>query len=188
MRYRYYTILLVLLPIVFILIHVFIIINVDKTLIHKTIDVKYRVNLLSENIGIQKYAERGGTCIAFETTDDIRFEREYIGIVQRIFCHVYYGDIIEKKEQSIGLYVNPKNLLLKKTIPFISLGKSNEKDFWHYIDLYSYVKKQYSAFFLTSYLILYLILFSICMNIHIVSTQKVLWIITLLFPVFYMLI
>ncbi|NDV66875.1 hypothetical protein [Bacteroides sp. 224] len=183
-----YTILIILLPITFTITNIFIIISLDKKLIYENVEIKYReINPISKKTGIKKHISSGGTCISFETINNLKFERRYLGFVQQLICSNYYSKIIQKEKAIIGLWVNPGNKS-KRKVPFIGLGEISTKGFWYYADIYSYVKKTYSIFFLMIYMIMYFLLFRLCLKLKTIGSQKHLWIIAMAFPILYMLI
>lgn len=183
-----YTTLLVLLPIVFIVANIFLILNIDKNFVYTKFDLKYRdINPILKDVGIEKYITSGGTCVTFETVNNITFERRYVGIVQMLICHFYYNDLIERREKRIGFFIDTKKESDLK-IPFISLGRSDKKDTWYYLDIYSYIKNKYSVVFLISYIIVFCLLLSICVNLRLVEKQKKIWIIAIILPILYMLV
>lgn len=188
MNKKYYSYLLLLLPIMFITINIACIILTDKKLVYKDYSIKYReINYLLKDVGIQKYMTSGGTCITFETPDNIIFERRYLGIGQMILAHFHYNDLIKARKQRIGLYFNPDDNQEKK-IPFVSLGRSDKKDLWYYLDIYAYVQKSYSAIFLISYILIFCLLLQISINKRLVKGQKNIWILAIALPILYMII
>ena len=191
MQINYYTTLVILLPIIFICCNVFLVFSIDKKLEYREFDIKYRdLNVLVKDVGVQKYQTRGGTCVNFVTTDDYKFERKYLGFIQKIIVHFHYNEIISKKNARVGFYTNAQTLSdnKDKEYSFISLDRGEEKDLWYYLDIYSFVKKKYSVFFVIVYLVLYLILFGICLKLSLIATQKTWWIVAITLPVLYMLI
>lgn len=188
MNKKYYSYLLLLLPIMFISINIACIILTDKKLIYKNYSINYReINYLLKDVGIQKYITSGGICITFETPDNIIFERRYPGIGQMILAHFHYNDLIKARRQRIGLYLNPDHNQEKK-IPFVSLGRSDKKDLWYYLDIYAYIKNRYSAIFLISYVLIFCLLLQISIYKHLVKEQKSIWILTIALPILYMII
>lgn len=103
-----------------------------------------------------------GNTNLFYNEDGFRFERRYLGFLQRLWVNWNYNSLIESTIKQTGAYINSKDLNGNEgTIAFFHLNKSEDKSSFYYFDIYSYLKQKYNVIFLIAYIACLCLLFFI---------------------------